>query len=285
MASFTETQFPPEISQGSSGGASFSTDIVMTVSGFEERSGNWSEERNRFEALHENLNQEDFETILTFFKAMRGQLYGFRFKDWGDYKSCGVNSAPAFDDQTIGSGDGATLAYQLIKTYTQGFTYQRDIKKPVSGSVLAGISGLASTNFSVDTTTGIITFSANKTQAVIGATSANPTVLLFGSSHTLTTGDTVYLSGFTGDWAALNGARYAVTVTAGNQFSVPVDASAFTAWSANGGAYNTIPQSGESVTAGFEFDIPARFDTNEMISSWANFQNFGFSLPIIEIKL
>jgi uncharacterized protein (TIGR02217 family) len=285
MASFTETQFPPEISQGSSGGPSFSTDIIATVSGFEERSGNWSEERNSFEALHENLNQEDFEAILIFFKAMRGKLYGFRFKDWGDYKSCGINSAIAFDDQIIGSGDGSTVAFQVVKKYTNGFTYQRDIKKPVSGSVLAGIGGKQSTtNFAVDTSTGVVTFD-NITKTITGAVSSAGNTVITAAIHGLIAGDSVYLSSFTGSWAGLNAARYTVTAAATNTFTIVFNSSAYTAYSSNAGQLKTAPQTGESVTAGFEFDVPARFDTNDMISSWVNFQSFGFSLPIIEIKL
>jgi uncharacterized protein (TIGR02217 family) len=98
----------------------------------------------------------DWETIKSFFYAMRGRLTGFRFKDWTDFKSSDVDGTPAWDDQAIGSGNGA---HQLVKIYNaSGNTFTRDITKPVSGTVLVGWGGSnKASGWSVDTTTGIVT--------------------------------------------------------------------------------------------------------------------------------
>lgn len=80
---------------------------------------------------------------------------------------------------------------------------------------------------------------------VIAATSANPTVLQTSADHGLTTGYRVQLgrntenskgANFTGDWGALNQVNANVTVIDSTHFSVPVDASAFAAYSSNGGS-------------------------------------------------
>ena len=47
----------------------------------------------------------DAAMLVAFFEARRGRLYGFRFKDWADYKSCLPSAAPTATDQMIGTGD------------------------------------------------------------------------------------------------------------------------------------------------------------------------------------
>jgi uncharacterized protein (TIGR02217 family) len=67
-------------------------------------------------------------------------------------------------DQAIGTGDGVTATFQLAKTYGATYApYARPIAKPVAGSVRVAVNGIEQTEgsaFSVDTTTGIVTFLA-----------------------------------------------------------------------------------------------------------------------------
>ena len=64
------------------------------------------------------------------------RLYGFRWKDWSDYKSCLPSQALAATDQVLGVGDGSRTAFQLVKAYASGAqTYVRPIVKPVAGTV------------------------------------------------------------------------------------------------------------------------------------------------------
>ena len=46
------------------------------------------------------------EVLIAFFEARRGQLYGFRWKDWADYKSAAPSAPVAYTDQVIATGDG-----------------------------------------------------------------------------------------------------------------------------------------------------------------------------------
>jgi len=165
---FHEVQFPAEISYGSSGGPGFNTIIVETDSGAEERSARWSSARRRYSAEYGIRGRDDISSLITFYMGRRGSLYGFRYKDWPDYTTAsdGV-SAPAVDDAVIGTGDGAETQFQLSKTYTSGAgSITRNITKPVTSSVLVAVNAVTKTegvDFTVDTTTGIVTFTVAPT--------------------------------------------------------------------------------------------------------------------------
>jgi len=162
--SFLESpRFPDNLQYNTVGGPAFSVDVNRVQSGREFRKA------NRDIALHRyNVNQvktvEDFETILDYFFALGGPEHGFRLKDPGDYKSVGVNSTPAFDDVTIGTGDSVEADYQLVKVYQPvgaALSHTRTINKPVSGSVLVGVAGVQKTqgvHWTLATGTGIVSF-------------------------------------------------------------------------------------------------------------------------------
>jgi uncharacterized protein (TIGR02217 family) len=161
MPDFHEVRFPDDISKGSSGGPRRRTDIVTLRSGYEERNAVWADSRREYDAGLGIRDINDMHEVLEFFEARLGRLYGFRWKDWADYKSCAPNRAIARTDQTIGTGDGVTTAFQLKKAYTSGpTTYTRTIKKPVSGTILVEVNGalVSGANYSLNTETGILTF-------------------------------------------------------------------------------------------------------------------------------
>ena len=147
---FHEVQFPPDISYGVTGGPEYSTDVVITGSGYEQRNINWSQARCKYQAAHGVKNENQMKRLLAFFRARRGKAHGFRFKDWLDYT--GTN-------EVIGVGDGTTTDFQLIKTYIDhaGYTEVRKIKKPVAGTVNVYLAGEWQTSgWSVDVTSGVI---------------------------------------------------------------------------------------------------------------------------------
>jgi uncharacterized protein (TIGR02217 family) len=98
--------------------------------------------------------------VVAFFEARNGRLHGFRFKDWGDHKSCLPSGTPSPTDQTIGTGDGAATTFQLVKRYASGGqTWTRTITRPVAGSVRIALDGVEQlSGWSADTTTGVLTF-------------------------------------------------------------------------------------------------------------------------------
>lgn len=171
---FHEVQFPTDISYGSSGGPGFDTQIIALPSGAEERVGRWATARRRFDASYAVKAMATLSTLRDFYLARQGALYGFRYKDWLDYASTSDGrtltngwgaAAVSHQDQVIGTGDGTTTTFQLIKTYTSGgYSVVRTITKPVSGTVVVALGAVnQTTGWSVDTTSGIVTFSTAPT--------------------------------------------------------------------------------------------------------------------------
>ncbi len=137
--SFHEVRFPAALSFGSVGGPERRTEIVSLTNGAEERTTPWAHSRRRFDAGIGMRSLDDLEALIAFFEARSGQLHGFRWKDWTDYKSCVPSRDCLATDQVIGFGDGVTTSFSLIKNYRSGTaTYQRLIVKPVEGTVLVG---------------------------------------------------------------------------------------------------------------------------------------------------
>jgi len=148
---FVEAQFPADISYGSSGGPEYTTDIVTSQSGYEQRNVNWQQARATFNVAHGVKTKAQLDTLIAFFRARKGRAYGFRFKDWTDYQA--VN-------QLIGTGNGSATQFQLVKRYTSGaVTETRMITKPVAGTVQIYKNAVLQTSgVSIDTATGLVTF-------------------------------------------------------------------------------------------------------------------------------
>ena len=205
---FHEVRFPDNISRGARGGPERRTQIVELASGDEERNASWANSRRRYDVAYGIRRADDLAAVVAFFEARNGRLYGFRFKDWADYKSCQPSETPSATDQVIGTGDGTTTDFQLVKVYASGSqTWVRTITKPVAGSVLVAIDGVEqASGWTVDTTTGVVSFDA-------------------------------------------------------------------------------APASGAAITAGFEFDVPVRFDT-DTLDVTLDLERLGSitSIPLLEIR-
>jgi uncharacterized protein (TIGR02217 family) len=127
MSGFHEVRFPDNIAYGATGGPEFATTVVATGSGHEKRNVNWAEARGRWDVASGLKKQAQIDELIAFFRARRGKAYGFRFKDWTDYRAT---------DQPLGTGDGALTQFQLVKHYPSGSVIEvRTITKPVAGTV------------------------------------------------------------------------------------------------------------------------------------------------------
>jgi len=169
MGAFHEVRFPIDISLASSGGPERRTDIVLLGSGRESRNARWYHSRRRYEAGYGIKTLDALATALAFFEERRGRLYGFRWRDRLDFKSCLPSQEPAATDQGIGTGDGQKATFQLLKRYGGAHApYERPILKPVDGSVRVAIDGTELTpglDFSCDATTGVVTFAESRVPA------------------------------------------------------------------------------------------------------------------------
>ncbi len=209
--SFHEIRFPASLSFGSVGGPERRTDVVTLANGFEERNTPWAHARRRYDAGVGLRSLDDIETLIAFFEARQGQIYGFRWKDWSDFKSARPTAEVDFRDQLIAQGDGAQTVFQLLKTYRSGEAiYQRPITKPVSGTARLGLGQeelQEGIDFDLDTATGQV------------------------------------------------------------RLSHP-------------------PEQGIEVVAGFEFDVPVRFDTDKILTSVASFQAGEVpNVPVVEVRV
>ncbi|MFD0908991.1 DUF2460 domain-containing protein [Ruegeria arenilitoris] len=167
---FHEVRFPASLSFGSVGGPERRTDIVTLANGFEERNTPWAHSRRRYDAGLGMRSLDDIQTLIAFFEARQGQMYGFRWKDWSDYKSCAATAEVEKGDQVIGQGDGVTTVFQLVKTYASGVaSYVRPIVKPVLGTVKVGLDqdeAREGVDFEVDLNRGLIQFAVPPAEGV-----------------------------------------------------------------------------------------------------------------------
>jgi uncharacterized protein (TIGR02217 family) len=208
---FHEVRFPLDLALASRGGPRRLTDIVQTGAGREVRNARWAHARRRYEAGLGVRTLARLAEIVAFFEERRGRLYGFRFRDRLDDRSGPPGIAPTPRDQRIGTGDGATARFALVKTYGAGgpAPYVRPIAKPVAGSVVVAVGRrvLTPAEFTADATTG---------------------------------------------WVTLSPAA--------------------------------VPASGQPVTAGYLFDVPVRFDTDDLTVDLTAFEaGEAPDIPLVEI--
>jgi uncharacterized protein (TIGR02217 family) len=176
MDGFHEVRFPLDISLRGSGGPERRTDIVMLGSGREQRNARWARSRRRYEAGYGVKTLAALSDVIAFFEERRGRLYGFRWRDRSDYSSGSPGASVTPLDQTLGQGDGINPVFQLIKTYGASFApYPRDILKPVAETVrvaIAGVEKSGGADFTVDATTGLVTFASSSIPHAAAAVSA-----------------------------------------------------------------------------------------------------------------
>jgi uncharacterized protein (TIGR02217 family) len=210
--SFHEIRFPIDIARGAVGGPERRTDVVVLGSGAEERNARWANSRRSYNAGYGIKSLDDLHAVIAFFEERRGRLYGFRYRDAADWKSCSPGKTPTAIDQSIGTGDGAVTVFQLVKTYGSAHApWTRSIAKPVVGTVMVAVAGVIQVPgaaFLSDPTNGRITFQ---------------------SGH--------------------------------------------------------VPPPGSVVSAGYEFDVPVRFDTDKLEIDIKGFAHGAIpSIPIVEVR-
>ena len=145
---FHAIRFPLDISLASRGGPERATDVVTLASGREERNSRWAQSRRRYNAGYGVKSRADMAAVLAFFEERRGRFHSFLWRDGLDH---------AATDEAIGTGDGETVSFQLVKRYGASFDpYLRPISKPVSGTVVVKVDGVV-TDVATDPLTGIVT--------------------------------------------------------------------------------------------------------------------------------
>jgi len=159
---FHDMLFPLGVSFGATGGPERRNEIVQLTSGREKRNARFSQSRRHYDAGSGVRSLEDLYDVLAFFEARRGSLNAFRFRDPFDIKSCRPSEEPSALDQTLGTGDGTTTSFPLVKNYGDPpDTYARLIRKPVEGTLLVAVAGTVKSSpadFTFDDDTGSVVF-------------------------------------------------------------------------------------------------------------------------------
>ncbi|MGB3500335.1 MAG: DUF2460 domain-containing protein [Mesorhizobium sp.] len=164
MTPFHDVVFPLAISFGATGGPERRNEIVTLMSGRETRNARFASSVRRYDAGTGLRSADDLYDVLAFFEARRGSLHAFRFADPFDRSSARPGEPVSATDQAIGTGDGSTTAFQLVKIYGEGDdAFVRIITRPVAGSVVVSVNGealAAGADFTVDGATGLVTLAA-----------------------------------------------------------------------------------------------------------------------------
>lgn len=211
MASFHNVRLSRRVLVNARGGPSFKTSIVETASGDEFRNVEWSKTRGKWEIAYTD-DIDVINEIVAFFYARQGRAYGFRFRDWADYRV----------DCDFAAGDGTLKVFQAAKVYISGdYSFNRPLTRLVSPvkvyqSPKTGVDGLG-----------------------------NPT---YGPRAVVASGVTV-----------------------------DVDKGTVT--------FDTAPADGDLIGVACEFDVPVRFDVDELPTTMISQTLVSLdSVPIIEIR-
>lgn len=267
-SSFAEVQFEAGyIIYGTQGGALFSTDIVVLNSGSESRNQNWQFAKGTWDFGDRKLPDTELKEIIRFFRARKGSVQGFRFKDWGDYQDWGSGQLGS-----TGTGLGIPGPYQLVKNYTSGSdTDQRYIRKPVSSTIklfLNGaqlVAGVGAGNYALDSTTGLVTLVPTLTSNASAITAGANTQVTLAANLGLVAGNLLYLDSFAGtDAALINNKTHTIVSRTGVGPYVFTIATTTASISLGTGKGSWFPQVADILTWTGEFDVPVRFDTDEL---------------------
>jgi uncharacterized protein (TIGR02217 family) len=158
VQAFDDVQFPLALGQGVRVSPGFSTAIVTTGSGHEQRNVDWASARMRFDAGPGVRSEADLQTLIAFFRARRGAARAFRLRDPMDHSSNAMTGAPSATDQVLGVGDGVRTSFQLVKRYGDGPEAEvRSITRPEVASVLVAVNGASASGWTLDAG-GIVSF-------------------------------------------------------------------------------------------------------------------------------
>lgn len=181
---FIEVEFPRKLALMAIGGPGYFTTVNPGFSGYEQRNQNWAQARAQYAVSFENKTLLEWQALEAMFHAARGMANGFRLFDPGDYIGTGQFQA---------TGNGSTKIFQLQKTYTfpvSNYSVIRPVQKLITSLVQdfqgnfltdtvdlylngtkqtynAGYHSAAGKQYTLDETTGLVTFVAAPGNGVV----------------------------------------------------------------------------------------------------------------------
>ena len=175
MADFLEERLDDRIRYGSDYQDQYSVSIVTTSGGQEYRSMFHNFPVRTFDVSYLLDNDDTYLNLQAIYHRAHGMYGGFRIRCFDEWSSNGRTSTPTETDQLCKKV--STTVWQLRKWYgtngtagTSGYPY-RIIHKPVSGTVKVAVNGTLvagpGANWTVDTTTGLVTLSGAVAATVV----------------------------------------------------------------------------------------------------------------------
>jgi uncharacterized protein (TIGR02217 family) len=162
LTDFFECEFPTSLAFLCQGGPTFSSTINTSFAGDEYRVRNWTGALSKWVVDLTNKPVALYSQVEAFFYCVGGQACAFRFLNHLDFQAT---------NQVIGLGDGITAVFQLQTSYTSGMrTFTRNVVKPITSAVMKFdgsycadtvsiyVNGASTTAFSLDPTTGLVSF-------------------------------------------------------------------------------------------------------------------------------
>jgi uncharacterized protein (TIGR02217 family) len=118
----------------------YQTDITPVGSQKEYRIARSDDGLIYFDAVQGIRSLNDLQTILSFFRRRKAQARAFLVRDLLDYQAVFQNDAGTVG---IGTGDGTTSEFQLLKTYSDTYNSEvRNITKAEYGTIKIYVNGV-----------------------------------------------------------------------------------------------------------------------------------------------
>lgn len=169
--SFKEVRLDIKISYESEGGPTYKTSIIELPSGQEFRRSWRANGIKKWRIKKELLTRLDVKYLETFFRTMRGRAFGFRMRDWNSYIAV---------DEPVGLLTNTTgqLQIRFLEPVTNSVEIQKITKPVLSANIdnntsslsyspdislkRNGVAWASSGNWTLDRTTGIVTYNASQ---------------------------------------------------------------------------------------------------------------------------
>lgn len=154
LTHFHDIDFPMPLREGLRCRLRCLTEVATTRNHSEQRHCAWFDPLWEIDLEPVIEDQEDFDRLVNFWRARKGA--SFRFRHPLDQEAVNVQ---------IGTGTSTTTQYQLLQAYTSGYTgdtytARRIVHLPVASTVTITLNDTLTTAYTLNATTGVVTFDA-----------------------------------------------------------------------------------------------------------------------------
>jgi len=189
---------------------------------------------------------------------------------------------------------GITQANPAVVTTSAAHGFITDDVVDITGVVgMTEVNGLSfaitfvsSTSFQLTAidSTGFTAYTSDGTAILPGITRSNP-ARVRAPSHGFASTNVIHISGVVG-MTQINGLEGAITSIDADRFTIPIDSTAFTAFTDSGSplAELYLQPGGDSLDWTGEFDVPVRFNTDQLPAIHSAFDIGAISsVPLMEV--